>query len=52
MRIVSLDVPTTYLALDSGRVLNGDPVIEDILEEINNMLIDLMAAMARKDYLV
>ncbi len=51
VRIVSLDVPTTYLALDSGRALNEDPVIEAVLEAINNMLIDLMAAMARKDYL-
>ncbi|WP_444889320.1 recombinase family protein [Microbulbifer sp. DLAB2-AA] len=50
LRIVSLDVPTSYLALDRGRVSNGDQVIEAILEAINNMLIDLMAAMARKDY--
>lgn len=50
LRIVSLDVPTSYLALDSGRTLNGDPIIEAVLEAINQMLIDLMAAMARKDY--
>ena len=49
-RIVSLDVPTSYLALDTTRVFNGDSIIEAVLEAINNMLIDLMAAMARKDY--
>lgn len=51
LRIVSLDVPTSYLALDTTRVFNGDSIIEAVLEAINNMLIDLMAAMARKDYL-
>lgn len=51
LRIVSLDVPTSFLALDSARALNGDSIIEAVLEAINNMLIDLMAAMARKDYL-
>lgn len=51
LRIVSLDVPTSYLALDSRQILNGDPIIDAVLEAINNMLIDLMAAMARKDYL-
>ena len=50
-RIVSLDVPTSYLALDSRQNLNSDPIIDAVLESINNMLIDLMAAMARKDYL-
>lgn len=51
LRIVSLDVPTSYLALDSHRLVHGDAVIEAVLEAINSMLIDLMAAMARKDYL-
>ncbi|MFA0812911.1 recombinase family protein [Microbulbifer epialgicus] len=50
LRIVSLDVPTSYMALDQGRSTNGDQIIETVLSAINNMLIDLMAAMARKDY--
>ncbi|WP_444956959.1 hypothetical protein [Microbulbifer sp. ZKSA002] len=50
LRIVSLDVPTSYLALDSGRASNCDQSVEGVLEAINNMLIDLKAAMARKDY--
>lgn len=51
LRIVSLDVPTSYLAIDNKRFINDDPIIKAVLESINNMLIDLLAAMARKDYL-
>lgn len=47
----NLDVPTSYLALAPDRAHNDDPTIEAVLEAINHMLIDLMVAMARKDYL-
>lgn len=49
--IVSLDVPTSWQAIDSARMTHNDPIIKAVLDAINNMLIDLMAAMARKDYI-
>ncbi|WP_277814527.1 recombinase family protein [Enterovibrio norvegicus] len=45
IRIVSMDVSTSWQALD-----NNAPIIKAVLDAINNMLIELMAAMARKDY--
>ncbi|WP_108653132.1 recombinase family protein [Dongshaea marina] len=51
LRIVSLDIPTSWTALESQRIHGDDPVTKAVLAAINNMLIDLMAAMARKDYL-
>lgn len=52
LRIVSLDVPTSWLALTEQQVTQNDPVIKAVLSAINNMLIDLMAAMSHKDYQV
>ncbi|MDF2185230.1 recombinase family protein [Grimontia hollisae] len=50
LRIVSMDVPTSWQALDSNALTHSDPIIKAVLDAINNMLIELMAAMARKDY--
>ncbi|OOE64078.1 recombinase family protein [Salinivibrio kushneri] len=49
LRIVSLDVPTSWQALQT-QTAQHDPIMSAVLDAINNMLIDLMAAMARKDY--
>lgn len=50
LRIVSLDVPTSWQAVDSS-ITNNDPVTRAVLAAINAMLIDLMAAMSHKDWL-
>ena len=47
LRIVSLDLPTSHLAL---RVTQGDEFTSRMLGAINNMMIEMMAAIARKDY--
>ncbi len=50
LRIVSLDVPTSWQAVDSS-ITHNDPVTRAVLSAINAMLIDLMAAMSHKDWL-
>lgn len=47
LRIVSLDVSTSWQALSDKDLSQVDPVIS----AINNILIDLMAAMSHKDWL-
>jgi len=51
LRIVSLDVPTSWLALSDKAPSKTDPIICAVITAINNMLIDLMAAMSHKDWL-
>ena len=45
--IVALDLPTSHLAL---RITQGDEFTSRMLGAINNMMIEMMAAIARKDY--
>ena len=47
LRIVALDLPTSHLAL---RVSQSDEFTSLMLGAINNMMIEMMAAIARKDY--
>ena len=47
LRIVALDLPTSHLAL---RVTQGDEFTSRMLGAINNMMIEMMAAIARMDY--
>ena len=47
LRIVALDLPTSHLAL---RITEGDEFTSRMLGAINNMMIEMMAAIARKDY--
>lgn len=51
LRIVSLDVPTSWQALSDNDPSQRDPVTRAVITAINNMLIDLMAAMSHKDWL-
>lgn len=51
LRIVSLDVPTSWQALSDKDASQADPVTRVVITTINNMLIDLMAAMSHKDWL-
>ncbi|MXP67135.1 recombinase family protein [Pantoea sp. Nvir] len=51
LRIVSLDVPTSWQALSDKEPSQTDPITHAVITAINNMLIDLMAAMSHKDWL-
>lgn len=51
LRIVSLDVPTSWQTLSDKEPSQNDPITRAVLMAINNMLIDLMAAMSHKDWL-
>lgn len=50
LKIVSLDIPTSWQALDQN-ITDNDPIAKAILEAVNNMFIDLMAVMSRKDWI-
>lgn len=51
LRIVSLDVPTSWQALSDLEASPNDPITRAVIADINNMLIDLMAAMSHKNWL-
>jgi len=46
LKIVALDVPTSHTALET----KTDSTSENILRAVNNMLIDILATIACKDY--
>lgn len=47
LRIVALDLPTSHQGL---RDTKGDEFTDRMLSAINSMLVEMMAAIARKDY--
>lgn len=47
MSIVSLDLPTSHLALTS---IASDEFTRSMLKAVNGMMLDMLAAIARKDY--
>lgn len=47
LSIVSLDLPTSYVALENQR---SDDFTTAMLRAINAMMLDMLAAIARKDY--
>lgn len=47
LRIVALDLPTSHAAMKSTQ---GDDFTSRMLDAINRMMLDMMAAIARKDY--
>ncbi|WP_445335787.1 recombinase family protein [Citrobacter koseri] len=47
LAIVSLDLPTSHLALTR---LSGDDFTRSMLKAVNGMMLDMLAAIARKDY--
>ncbi len=47
VRIVALDLPTTHQAMG---VRTGDKFTARMLDAINGMVVEMMAAIARKDY--
>jgi DNA invertase Pin-like site-specific DNA recombinase len=46
MRIVALDLPTSWMMATNA----GDESTVRMFEAINGMLLDMLAAVARKDY--
>jgi|SRR5690606_33932808 len=47
VRVVSLDLPTSHAAM---RATKGDDFTARMLDAVNSMLLDMLAAIARKDY--
>jgi DNA invertase Pin-like site-specific DNA recombinase len=46
VRVVALDLPTSWQFLDAGR----DELMQRMLAAMNSMMLDMLAAVARKDY--
>lgn len=46
VRVVALDLPTSWQLLDAGR----DELMQRMLTALNGMMLDMLAAIARKDY--
>lgn len=46
VRVVALDLPTSHQLIQSG----GDEFTARMLDAINGMMLDMLAAIARKDY--
>ena len=51
LRIVSLDMPTSWQALSDKDPSQANPVTCAVITVIDSMLIDLMATMSHKDWL-
>nr|WP_015060798.1 recombinase family protein [Psychrobacter sp. DAB_AL60]AFF18229.1 resolvase domain-containing protein [Psychrobacter sp. DAB_AL60] len=47
LAVVSKELPTSYMALQSERSNN---FMDSVLQAINSMMLDMLAAIARKDY--
>ncbi|KAB8306710.1 serine recombinase [Erwinia endophytica] len=47
LSVISLDLPTSHVALDKQ---TGDDFTAAMLRAINGMMLDMLAAIARKDY--
>lgn len=45
VRVVALDLPTSWQLIS-----NGDEMTQRLLESLNGMMLDMLAAIARKDY--
>ncbi|PVY79192.1 DNA invertase Pin-like site-specific DNA recombinase [Tamilnaduibacter salinus] len=45
VRVVALDLPTSYMALKTD-----DEITDRLMESLNGMMLDMLAALARKDY--
>ena len=47
LRVVSVDLPTSHAAM---RLNDADEFTSRMLDAVNNMMLDMLAAIARKDY--
>lgn len=48
LRVVSLDLPTSYAAM--AKTTGSEDFTARMLDALNNMMLDVLAAVARKDY--
>lgn len=48
LSVISLDLPTSHIALSKNSV--SDQFTKSMLKAINNMMLDMLAAISRKDY--
>lgn len=46
VKVVALDLPTSWAMVDSS----GDELTERMMRALNDMMLDMLAAIARKDY--
>ncbi|MEQ5770045.1 recombinase family protein [Halomonas sp. H33-56] len=47
LRVVALDLPTSHAAMTADQ---GDDITARMLDAVNGMMLDVLAAVARKDY--
>lgn len=47
LRVVALDLPTSHMAINGS---SGDEFTARMLDAVNRMMMDMVAAIARKDY--
>jgi len=50
IRVVALDLPTSWLAMNPGVSVAADDPTQGLLDAVNRMLLDMLAVVARKDY--
>ena len=50
IRVVALDLPTSWLAMNAGAGAAADDPTQGLLDAVNRMLLDMLAVVARKDY--
>ncbi len=50
VRVVALDLPTSWMAMTAAGAGGDDEFTSRMAEAINNMMLDMLAAIARKDY--
>lgn len=50
LRIVAQDLPTSHAALYAGQGGHTDEFTGRMLDAVNSMMVDMLAALARKDY--
>lgn len=50
IRVVALDLPTSWLAMNPDAGSGHDDPTQGLLDAVNRMLLDMLAVVARKDY--
>jgi DNA invertase Pin-like site-specific DNA recombinase len=50
IRVVALDLPTSWLAMNPNAGAATDDPTQGLLDAVNRMLLDMLAVVARKDY--
>lgn len=48
IKVVALDLPTSWMMLEAS--VTGDDITSRMMDALNTMMLDMLAAIARKDY--